>query len=127
MTELNSLNGLNNLTEIGMTPGIYPGDDIFTINTSNITDLTGLTNLTHVRNIEIRSCNALTSLEGTLLTDTWNIDSDKRLRILSNPVLTDFCGLTEFVQNANLNFWVINGNAYNPSISQIMDPEECSQ
>ena len=127
MPGLNSLNGLNNLTEIGMEPGNYPGDDIFILNRLNITDLTGLTSLTLVRNIDISGCDALTSLEGTSLTDSWNIDSDKRLRILSNPVLTDFCGLTEFVQNANLNVWVINGNAYNPSIGQIMNPEECSQ
>ena len=69
----------------------------------------------------------LTSLEGTSITNSWNINSDKRLEIIWNPVLTDFCGLTEFVQNTTLNAWAIYGNDYNPSINQVMDPAECSQ
>lgn len=126
MNSLNSLNGLNNLTEIGMTPGTFPGDNVFNLSALSITDLTGLTNLTRARNIRITSCGALTSTEGSGITDSWNINSDKRLEVFNNPLLTDFCGLTEYVQNANLNAWAIYGNAYNPSIVQIMDPEECS-
>lgn len=127
MTTLTSLHGLHNLTEIGMTPGTYPGDRVFSIFSSNITDLTGLTNLTHVRNIAIGYCDAMTSLEGTNIINSWNINSDKRLEIFWNPVLTDYCGLSEFVQNTNLNAWSIYANAYNPSIGQITDPVECSQ
>ena len=127
MDNLNSLDGLSNLTEVGMTPNTYPGENVFYISGLNVTDLSGLSNLTRVRNIVLSYNENLTSLNGTAITNSWNINSDKRLQVIWNPVLSDYCGITEFIQNAGINASAVYGNAYNPTLEQIMNPAECSQ
>jgi len=119
LPNLTNLNGLNSVAVI----------DVLDLYDLGIPDLEGLDSLTSVHDVDIDDCNQLTNLDGTILSNAFEIDNRRpRLRIRHNDVLTDFCGFTALANSVDYgNFYQMGGNAYNPTEAQMESSTECSQ
>lgn len=120
---LTSLQGLNNLVSVatGTSGGVLSKFQI--IDVDNITSLSGLDKLETLGWLWISGNTGLTNLDGTILHQS--IPDGSIMHIFANPNLSDFCGLTTFVNEGDV-VATINSNAYNPTVQQIASSTECS-
>lgn len=126
---LTNLQGLNNLTEVGIDLLQFEPLPLraFTLINIAITNLQGLDNLRAVRDINIRGCDFIESLDGAPFETNGSLDYGRWINITGNPILTDFCGLTQYANNVELDIYIVSQNAYNPTIVQIQSTTQCSQ
>lgn len=113
LINIENFKGLNSLKII---------DGSLIISSSKIQNLDFLQSLTIVNSFMYIELNdKLVNLNGfqSLSTVSGNIS------ISVNDSLSDFCGLTNLINNDFNNDWVVNNNAYNPSITDI-ELENCS-
>lgn len=117
--KLNSLKGLNNLTSI-----LY---NLSTSSSFEIDSLSDLENLSSIGNNLLLQETGITSLNGleklnsvggkivigNLYDEAFNVIS------YANYSLSDFCALTNLITNGSYNEVFIDGNAYNPTTSDI--------
>lgn len=120
---LPNLTGLNNLTTVSFEGGILTGS-VFIDSNESLINLTGLESLTTIENdLEIFSNNSLTSLTG--LENLTTIDGSIDIGNFNDPnsSLSNFCALTNLYTNGNygVNATLIQGNAYNPTVQDIID------
>ena len=111
---LGSLGGLQSLNTI---------NGLLSIKNTNIESLSGLENLTSLSTGIIENNSLLTSLMGidnlTSLTNS--------LSITANNFLRDFCAMETLLESDNLSGEVIiEDNAFNPTVEEILDEEDCS-
>lgn len=126
LTSLNSLEGLENLTSAATE---YSGNPVnytqFSItNLDGLSNLSGLSQLEAVGQLVMRNNDNLSSLDGTNLQST--IPWGYRLNVENNTNLTDYCGFSNFVNTADFNAVLIEGNGYNPTVQQIGSGSDCS-
>ena len=128
---LSSLAGIN-----------YSGIEFFLqlVDNDGLTDFTGLQfGATTSAFLEVKGCDGITSMVGLEgLTDTFGLQIFENQNLLSldglqniticrnqiyiqdNPLLTDFCALSDLIQNGGLlGDWLTEFNAYNPELSQM--------
>jgi len=97
----------------------------FTISSlDNLISLDGLSQLQTIGQLVIEDNSSLNNLDGTSLQATIPIGC--RMYIENNSNLSDYCGLSSFVNMVNINSALILENAYNPTIIQIGSGTECS-
>lgn len=125
LNTLTTLSGFENLISVATEySGNPPNYTEFSISgMDNLTSLVGLDQLESIGQIAIRNNGQLGNLDGTNLQTTIPIGC--RLFIDANPNLTDYCGLTNFVNNVTIDASLIQGNAYDPTLSQIGSGSEC--
>lgn len=120
---LTSFDGLNNL--ISAATYTQPTQSrMYLVGLENISTLAGFDQLRTVGWLWISGNTSLVNLDGTQLQES--LPSGGKLHVLSNPNLSDYCGLTTYVNEGNVESATINGNAYNPSLAQIGSETECS-
>ena len=126
LNAITSLSGFENLSEVATEYSGNPPNysEFLLLGLDNLASLAGLDQLQTVGQISISNNNQLSNLDGTSLQATIPIGC--RMFITDNPNLSDFCGFTNFVNSVNFNASLIDGNAYNPSTSQIASSSECS-
>lgn len=116
--KLININGLKNLTYLGE-------DDASEIAINKLlTNIDGLANLTEIDSeLDIYSNESLTNLDG--LSSLTKFDNGA-LDVFNNIKLSNFCSLTNFFKANNHTHFSVYGNAYNPTIQDIIDGK-CSQ
>lgn len=122
---ITSLSGLQNIRAIGMDPETDPSSRSLIIRNVGINNLQGLNGLEATNRIVITDCPDLQNLNGTALVQS--VPEGLGLLIQRNNVLADLCGFTELANNVTFSQYVVSGNAYNPSISQLRSPTECAE
>jgi hypothetical protein len=130
-SSLTNLSGLNNLTSVGggLTLSFVPLTTLEGLGNLNsiqgglkltqnsfLTNIDALTSLTTIGSLEIEQIGA-TNLDGFINLVT--IDGD--LEITRNNFLADFCGLEAAIINGIGGEYIVNLNAYNPTIQDIID------
>lgn len=144
--------GLTELSSFANTEEIYR---LFIDGLNNLTDLSGLENIQHMNyQMVIRNCLNLSSLNGLGTLDLinglyivnndmlstleglsfLNNSNDIELGIIDNDMLSDFCAISNWVENNNIlnddvagELYNVADNAYNPTLEQITDGNLCSQ
>lgn len=107
-TDITSLQSLGRMKKIN-------GD--LRIENTSLATLEGLDNLSEIiGKLIIRDNRLLTTMDGI---GSW--DGIRYALIESNPILTDFCSMTEYAQKGETAYGDIRGNAYNPSFEDIRD------
>lgn len=118
-TKLTSLQGLDNLNSI-----LYN----LTITSSGaLTSIAGLKNLTSIgtalsiHETGLTTLNGLEKLNSVGETITIGTAYDENFNVIywPNYSLTDFCALTNLITNGTYNEVLIEGNAYNPTVSDL--------
>lgn len=114
---LSDLHGLSNFTSIGTRydfEGDFPSQFWFE-NARALPNFDGMENLVFMGKLRLEGCSSLTNLDG-LTNTSQTYDNDFFISIVSNDILTDYCGITNFVSlndpNNNLGF-LVSGNLYN--------------
>ena len=116
--KLLNINGLKNLTYLGEE------DDSEIASNKLLTNIDGLANLTEIDSeLDIYSNESLTNLDG--LSSLTKFDNGA-LDVFNNIKLSNFCSLTNFFKANNHTHFSVYGNAYNPTIQDIIDGK-CSQ
>lgn len=106
---LADLNGLENLVTIDGT-GLELGANPM------LTDLSALNAVTTITALAITANTSLNEINGFA-----NLNAVDRIQIYDNPILDNFCGFTTWA-SANQNFpeFATLGNAYNPTLQQVI-------
>ncbi len=120
---LSSFSGLNNLTSAA-TDTSPTESRMYLVGLENISSLSGFDQLQTVGWLWISGNSSLVNLDGTQLQES--LPNGGTLYVLSNPNLSDFCGLTNYVNEGNVQSATIQSNAYNPTLAQIGSEGECS-
>lgn len=111
---LNSLDGLRSLTNVGGDLSIWEN--------GKIKNLDGLCNVLFVgRGLQIHLNSSLTNLD-SLSNITFVGDY---LYIARNPVLTEFCGIFQFLNNGFTGTYDVFDNAVNPTKAEIIAAGHC--
>lgn len=132
-----NLDGLRNLEVINY---VYPGQvnnfesEIWIRNNASLENIDGLKNITSVKDITIANNMSLQNLNGFEgLSDNYYFRTDigcgsepYTAPYCGNQNLNNFCGLQNLFLNGNFDYVRINGNAYNPTVQDIIDGN-CSQ
>ena len=120
------------LNNINFLSGINELNDLWLVGLSSVTDLSGVHNLNSLLDLHLDTL-PIANLDdfGTL---TGSPNNGKILfYVTDNPNLSDFCGVTTYMQNTQVRTdffgtaeFRVSGNAYNPAEAQIESPTECS-
>jgi len=116
-----SLQGLNGITEL-------PNYGNLIYRNNNLLSLSGLNSLTKCNHMRVFGNNSLESLSGleNLNEVEQGLDMGSDYPNQGNPVLSDFCALTNLITNGTYSYINIANNLYNPTVQDIIDGN-CAQ
>ena len=125
---------LNNTphTDLSMLSSMQAIHHLSITNTDLITDYSGLDNMGYISSISVGNCSSFNSFAGALWS---NFNNEMSITITNNPNLTNFCELQPNLESNGIYFnigsgtfnYQVSGNAYNPTMEEIVTPEGCSQ
>lgn len=129
LDNLNALQNLDDLSNLREVKG-----DFWLGRLSRLTSLDGLSNLESVgagldnsindTDIYIRNCGMITNLDAFVNIDNL-LSGEASITIDENSDLTDFCGITNWVQANPDAVLSVRANSYNPTRQQIESETEC--
>ncbi len=127
LNQITSLSGLDSLESIDFNLGVH--------NCENLVSLSGANALNDVGGLYVKNNDLLTSLDGLTFSNTVGLIE---LGVSDNNNLADFCAIRSWVENNGIKkdygedqiineYFSVYGNAYNPTLEQIRDENQCFQ
>jgi len=127
-----AIDGLNNITSLAGLESVQELLVLNIIGCQNLSSLNGMGTLDRITGFGLIDNDLIVSLDGLSFSNT---SDSMAVAIRDNNNLSDFCAISEWVENNYLIIYNdtlgpeyhVSGNAYNPSLEEITDSEQCSQ